>query len=82
MNTRGNRTSRKAVNELLRERRSVKKSPVIADENTKGFLEVYRNGKWGTGDDFETCGDFDIIFLFIDLPARHGNVGRCRQYNR
>jgi len=25
----------------------LKKSPIIADENTKGFLEVHPTGKWG-----------------------------------
>jgi hypothetical protein len=79
----------------------LKKSPVIADENTKGFLEVHRTGKLGfhrlrwlavrrltvemghwTGDDIETRRAFDISFFIVNLPARHGNVGRYRQYDK
>jgi len=37
-------------------------------------------GHW-TGDDIETRRAFDISFFVNNLPARHGNVGRYRQYD-
>ena len=80
----------------------LKKSPVIADENTKCFWKCFEQGSGvfivrdvlaavrrlavemgrGTGDDFETRRAIDIIFLIFNLPARHGNVERYRQYDR
>jgi hypothetical protein len=36
----------------------------------------------GTGDDIEAFGVFDIILFGDHLPARHGNVGEYRQFNR
>jgi len=84
------------------EQELLKKSPILADENTKGCMEVHRTGKWGftvfdvleaarrlavemghwTGDDIETRRAFDISFFVNNLPARHGNVGRYRQYDK
>ena len=36
-------------------------------------------GHW-TGDDIESPRDFYITFFIVNLPARHGNVGKYRQY--
>lgn len=38
-------------------------------------------GHW-TGDDIETRRAFDISFFIINLPSRHGNVGKYRQYDK
>jgi len=38
-------------------------------------------GHW-TGDAIETRRAFDISFFIVNLPARHGNVGRYRQYDK
>lgn len=35
-----------------------------------------------TGDDSEAYRVFDIIYFIFNLPARHRNVGKYRQYNR
>jgi len=35
-----------------------------------------------TGDDSEAYRVFDIVFFIFNLPARHRNVGKYRQYNR
>ena len=38
-------------------------------------------GHW-TGDDIETRRAFDISFSIVNLPARHGNFGKYRQYDK
>jgi hypothetical protein len=43
-----------------------------------GVVEMGRR----KGDDLETCTASDFIFLTFNFPARHGNVGWYRQYNR
>jgi hypothetical protein len=58
----------------------LKKFPVIADENANCIRAVEKDRE--TGDDLETCTAFDFIFLIFNLPARHGNVGWYRQFNR
>lgn len=64
------------------ERERVKKSPVFADEYRRGFesrpASCGRNEP-GTGDDLETRRVLDIVFFFLDLPARNGDVRKYRQ---